>query len=285
LTFVSALREFRLSGSDNIKMKISVITPTFNSEKTILRNAESVLNQTYKNFEHIVVDNLSSDGTVDLIKECYSRYSCAGKLKIISEKDEGISDAFNKGIKASAGEIIAILNSDDLYYHNEVFSEVAGIMENEKILFVHGNLYFVDPVYGTNIRQPLPDKNIRALQYNHQTMFIKKKLYDKIGLYNINFYISMDYEFYCRLSKYDPENISIYLHEKPLVMMMAGGISWKNELQSVQEIKKAMQLHGYWNFEGKKFYYLRKTRVRAKKILTLLGFQSLIRIWRNLKWG
>jgi glycosyltransferase involved in cell wall biosynthesis len=102
-------------------MKISVITPTFNSEKTIARNAQSIVSQTHKDFEHIIIDNLSSDNTVGILKRLYEENKITGKLKIISERDSGISDAFNKGINAASGNAIAILNSDDAYYSSQVF--------------------------------------------------------------------------------------------------------------------------------------------------------------------
>ena len=94
-------------------MKISIITPTFNSETTILNNVNSILNQTHLEFEHIIIDNESSDDTLKLINEAYNNRNLKEKLRIIREKDKGIAEAFNKGIEASRGEIIGILNSDD----------------------------------------------------------------------------------------------------------------------------------------------------------------------------
>ena len=150
---------------------------------------------------------------------------------------------------------------------------------------MHGNVCFEDPVYGTNIRHPLPTKIMKGVQYNHPTMFIKRDLYNKIGLYNTDFKVSMDYEFYCRIAlNYDPNKISVYLKDEPLVKMYSGGISWRNELISINEIKKALLLHGFWNSEGKKFYYLRIARTRVKEMFAVLNIQSLIRLWRRIKW-
>ena len=97
-------------------MLISIITPTFNSANAIQETVKSVISQTYGNFEHIIVDNESKDNTLDLIKNIYINAGIYEKLKIVSEKDDGISDAFNKGIANSSGEIIGILNSDDIFY-------------------------------------------------------------------------------------------------------------------------------------------------------------------------
>jgi glycosyltransferase len=266
-------------------MKISIITPTYNSENTILRNAKTIISQTYKDFEHIIVDNLSKDNTLQLVTDIYKDAGLSEKLKIISEKDTGISDAFNKGIHASIGDVIAILNSDDSYYHEDVFSQVVSELNNDHILFVHGDIYFVDQKFGSNIRHPLPNKVMSGCVFNHQTMFIKRAVYNKVGLYNTEFLQSMDFEFYCRIIKhYDIAKISVYLSEKPLVRMHAGGISWRNEFVSIEEEKKALMLNGFWNNQGKKFYYSRKLRAHLKVFFNAIGFQFIVKLWRKLKW-
>ena len=110
-------------------MKISIVTPTFNSEATILNNVRSVINQSYTNIEHILIDNESSDNTLNLVKKEYSIRNSTEKLRIISERDKGIADAFNKGIEASSGEIIGILNSDDQYFDDNVLNNTEVAME------------------------------------------------------------------------------------------------------------------------------------------------------------
>ncbi|MGE5409495.1 MAG: glycosyltransferase, partial [Clostridiales bacterium] len=97
-------------------MIISIITPTYNSERTIATNVESVLLQKFTDFEHIIIDNKSTDKTLSIIESLYKKAGKANNLRIISEPDKGISDAFNKGIRNAHGEIIGILNSDDYYY-------------------------------------------------------------------------------------------------------------------------------------------------------------------------
>ena len=98
-------------------MKISIITPTYNSEKVIERCISSLLNQTHTDFEHVIVDNVSSDSTVSIIQNVSKNHSKINKLKVICEIDNGIAEAFNKGINNSDGDIIGILNSDDYYYN------------------------------------------------------------------------------------------------------------------------------------------------------------------------
>lgn len=265
---------------------ISIITPTFNSGKTIVNNIQSVIGQNYKEFEHIIVDNASTDDTLAKIESIYRENGLFDKVKIISEKDNGISDAFNKGIKASKGEITAILNSDDKYYDNSIFERVIEAFKSEKVLIVHGDINFVDFLHGSNRRRPLPDSATSGILFNHPTMFIKKQLYDEIGVYNTDFRVSMDYEFYCRISKAftDVDSICDYVREVPIVVMNAGGVSWSSEMKSVDEIKKALILHGYWNFNGRKFYYLRALRTKIKGFISSLNLNFILKIWRNLKW-
>jgi len=265
---------------------ISIITPTFNSGKTIARNVNSVIAQTYKEFEHIIIDNASTDETISRIKSLYQKNGLTEKLTIISEKDNGISDAFNKGIKASKGEIIAILNGDDEYFDDSIFNRVNQAFSSDGILIVHGDVNFIDSIHGSNRRGPLPDTATGGILFNHPTMFIKRQLYDKTGLYDTNFRISMDYELYCRISKafINVGGICKYIPEVPITIMHAGGVSWNQEINSVNEIKKALKLNGYWNFNGRKFYFLRAFRTKLKGLLTSLNLNFILKLWRNFKW-
>jgi glycosyltransferase involved in cell wall biosynthesis len=266
-------------------MKISVITPTFNSAKTIESNISSVISQTYDNFEQIIVDNLSTDSTLSIAKEIYSKNNCSEKLIIISEKDEGIADAFNKGIKRATGDLIAILNSDDSYFYFNLFKDVVKIFSEKDVLFVHGDILFKDRKFGTNVRRPLMCDLIVAMPFNHPTMFFRKEVYDNIGLFDKSFRYSMDFEFVCRLSKqYDLKKIGFYFDVNPMVIMKAGGASWKNEINSIKETKLALKKHGLWNIKALYFYLSRIFRTKLKFILDKLGFLFLVRFWRKLKW-
>jgi glycosyltransferase involved in cell wall biosynthesis len=268
-------------------VKISVITTTFNSEKTIERNVLSVINQVYRNFEQIIIDNKSSDGTLSLVTQLYDENGLNDQLKIISEKDNGISDAFNKGIKAAVGEIIGILNSDDAYYNDKVFEKVVNIFNDDEILFIHGDVYFEDPVYGSNIRKPLLCPVTTAMPYNHPTMFLRKEIYEKFGLFDLSFKYAMDYEFIIRLEKAFPEfkTKGKYFSDFPVAKMYSGGASWENELQSIEETKRALNKYSLWNSSARKNYLLRIIRTRLKKYLSLLNLYGLIKYWRNKKWG
>lgn len=267
-------------------MLISIVTPTFNSEKTIQRNIDSIINQTYQKFEHIIVDNLSKDNTISIINKAYEKTKLAGSLRIISEKDKGISEAFNKGIKAAKGEIIVILNSDDEYFHDEVFQEVVNVFKNKQLKIAYGNVYFFDPLYGSNVRFPLSYGIPRGIQFIHPAMFMHRSVYDEVGLYNESYAVSMDFDYYCRLVKTygNLKERCFYISEKPMVTMNAGGVSWKNENKSIAEIKTALKEHDLWDLESARFYYARKFRAIFKEYLTQLNLEYIVKMWRKNKW-
>ncbi|MFO7447456.1 MAG: glycosyltransferase family 2 protein [Ignavibacteriaceae bacterium] len=268
-------------------MKLSIITPTYNSESTIGRNILSVLSQTVKDFEHILVDNKSRDNTLRTAEELYKKHNIRDKLKVISEKDNGISDAFNKGIKAAAGDIVAILNSDDIYYNNQVFERVLSAFQNPEILFVHGDIYFDDPVYGSNIRKPLLCPVTSAMPYNHPTMFFRKNVYEQFGLFDTSFKYAMDHELIIRYEKLIRNfgEKGRYLNGESVGIMYAGGASWQNELKAVKESRRALKMHGFWNYDARKNYLLRVSRIRIKEYLNKMNLNVLVKIWRKGKWG
>lgn len=267
-------------------MKISIITPTFNSQKTIAKNIKSVLSQTYTNFEQIVVDNLSSDETIAIVKELYQKAEYIFKLKIISEKDNGIADAFNKGIRTASGDIIGILNSDDYLFNNYVLARVAQEFENHNIFFVHGDVFFEDAVFGSNQRRPLQCPIYQAMPFNHPTMFLRKEIYVNYGFYNVAYKYSMDFEFVCRLEKqmHNFKEHGKYIQGDALVHMSGSGTSWLNERHALKEMKQALQFHRFWNLKAAYYYTIRLSRIKLKKLFSYLGFNVLIKYWRNIKW-
>ncbi len=267
-------------------MKISIITPTFNSQKTIAKNIQSVLSQTYKNFEQIVVDNLSEDETLQIVKELYQKAEYISKLKIISERDDGIADAFNKGIRNASGDIIGILNSDDYFFSNDVLARIAHEFEKPDIFFVHGDVFFDDAVFGSNQRRPLQCSIYKAMPFNHPTMFFRKEIYLNYGFYNTAYKYSMDFEFICRLEKqiHKFREHGKYIEGDALVHMSGSGASWRNELHALKETKQVLLSYDFWNLKAAYYYILRLSRIKLKEIFSYLGFNVLIKYWRNIKW-
>lgn len=226
-------------------MKISIITATYNSSKTIRDTLESVKSQSYPGIEHIIVDGLSNDDTLEIVKE-YKHVS-----KIISEKDKGIYDAMNKGIKTTTGEIIGILNSDDIYTNSEVINKVMQAFEDASIDAVYGDLKYVqqNDLNKTTRTWRTGTFSKNKFYYGwmppHPTFFVRKKVYDKVGLFNTGLRSSADYEFMLRvLLKF--EHKVKYIPEV-LVKMRTGGMSnatLKNRVRANQEDRKAWELNG-----------------------------------------
>jgi glycosyltransferase involved in cell wall biosynthesis len=208
-------------------MTISIITVTYNSEKTIRDTLESISNQTYKNIEHIIIDGKSNDRTLNIINN-YNH-----NVIVISEPDKGIYDAMNKGIKIATGEVIGILNSDDLYFDNNIISKIAYIFESDnEIDILYGNLLYVKK----NDISKIVRKWISCSYYKnyfengnvppHPTLFLRKKVYNKNGLFNLKFNLAADYEFMLRIFK-NHSFKSKYLNEF-FVKMRLGGATNKS---------------------------------------------------------
>jgi glycosyltransferase involved in cell wall biosynthesis len=208
-------------------MKVSIITISLNSSNTIRETIESVLCQTYANIEYIIIDGKSTDGTIDIIKNYESIFE--GRLKYISEPDNGLYDALNKGIKLSTGDIIGILNSDDYFIDSEVVVNIANAFETHKIDAVYGNLLFVKK-YNTSM---IVRKWVGSFYKNnsfkvgwhpaHPTFYVKREIYEIYGLYDTSLGVSADFELMLRfIEKY---KISTYYLDRYFIKMRMGGES------------------------------------------------------------
>jgi glycosyltransferase len=204
--------------------KISIITVSFNSQSTIKHTIQSVASQDYQNKEYILIDGASTDWTLDIISFLKDKINY-----FVSEKDNGIYNAMNKGIKASSGDIIGILNSDDFYSNNEVLSKVANIFEETDCDCLYGDLVYVDKGDARNIVRywksgEFSKRKLRmGWMLPHPTFFVKKEIYEKYGLYNLKFKTAADYEMILRLLHNDSIKVE-YLPEI-LIKMRIGGES------------------------------------------------------------
>lgn len=205
-------------------MKVSIITATYNSEKTLRDTLESVLKQTYTNYEHIIVDGLSKDSTMKIIQEYESKYQ--GKIRYISEKDTGLYDAMNKGIKMATGDIIGILNSDDIYADKHVLETIVSKIQDKKCDGIYANLIFMDEETMSKPQRiwksPKGDIN-KGWHPAHPTLYLKREVYDKRGLFNTKYRICADYDFMLRILK--DKQIKLEYIDEYIVYMRAGGTS------------------------------------------------------------
>ena len=177
------------------KPKISIITVCFNSEKNLEQCIQSIVNQDYENLEYIVIDGGSTDGTLDIINKYRDKISY-----FVSEPDKGISDAFNKGIRAATGDLIGIINSDD-FMMPEAWKKVAAEYEEGVDVYRGYELLYYPTRKKTKAEYPnnrfgrLPIGNCIC----HEAAFITKQTYEKVGLYKVDFKYSMDVDLFMRL--------------------------------------------------------------------------------------
>lgn len=227
-------------------MKISLITPSYNSAATIAHTIESIIAQNYSDLEYFIIDGGSKDNTAEIV----ASYQDKIKINFISEPDRGIYDAMNKGIKMSSGEVIGILNSDDIFFASNVLTLVDEAFADEKIEVVYGDIkYFSNDVNKTNRYWKTGEYQSNKLNNGwiipHPALFVRKSVYDCCGLYNIDFKIAGDYEFILRiLKKY---NLNLKYIPQVFVKMFDGGVSGRNLKQRREgwkELKKAWVVNG-----------------------------------------
>ena len=229
--------------------KISIITICYNSEKTIRHTIESVLSQGYPDIEYIVIDGLSSDNTMNIVNEYIEKIT-----KIVTEPDQGIYDAMNKGVKHSTGDIVGILNSDDFFENSFVVSDVMDhFKSNPSSSLVIGDVVYVEPSNTVNITRFYSTIKFKPWKLRfgwmppHAATFIKKTAYNKVGKYSVNYKISADYELFVRMlmvRKMDYSRIN-----KVLVRMRTGGVSTSSIRASFllnSEIVKACKTNGIY---------------------------------------
>lgn len=224
----------------------SIITVSYNASETIEDLLKSVLNQTYPHIEHIIMDGGSTDGTLEIIKKYEDKIS-----KWISEPDKGIYDAMNKGVKLASGDVVGILNSDDLYADEFVIEEVVKEISQNNSDSCYGDLVYVDKKNTDKVIRSWQSGKFSEAKYKrgwmppHPTFFVKKSIYEKYGMFNLDFPIAADYEIMLRfLLKY---KISICYLPKVLVKMRIGGKSNK----SLSNIAKAnLECYKAWKING-----------------------------------
>ncbi len=227
-------------------MKVSIITVSYNSAETIEDTIRSVASQAYPDIEYIIVDGKSSDATLDIVARYKDNIS-----KVISEKDHGIYDAMNKGVKLATGDIIGILNSDDFYADDMVITDIVNMFQAENCEGLYADLVYVDRDDTTKVTrtwnsgQYTKGKFLKGWMPPHPTFFVLKKVYDEHGLYNTEFRSAADYEIMLRFV----HRFGIKLSYLPRVItkMRSGGqsnVTLKNRIKANFEDRKAWKING-----------------------------------------
>ena len=208
-------------------MKISIVTATFNSGATLRDTIKSVLGQTYRDFEHLIIDGGSKDDTLDIVREYEPQYG--GRLRWISERDRGIYDAMNKGIAMATGDVVGILNSDDFYTSDTVLQAVAEAMQEQSVDAVYGDIHYVNEHDLTRCTRYYSSAGFRRWKMRlgwmpaHPSFYCRKKIYERYGTFDISFKIGADFENLLRLIYVNRINTR-YL-PMDFVTMRSGGAS------------------------------------------------------------
>lgn len=233
-------------------MKISIITATYNSASTVKDTFESLLTQTYQDYEYIVVDGLSKDNTVDIIKEYEPKFN--GRMRWVSEKDKGLYDAMNKGIEMATGDVVGILNSDDFYTSNDILEIIAANMQGGDIEAVYGDIHFVKDTDLNKCVRYYSSRifSRRLMRFGfmpaHPTFYCRRDVYTKYGAFNTQYKIGADFE---SLLRYIFVNrIRTRYIKRDFVTMRLGGASTEgfgSRWQIMKDHLKALKENGIYS--------------------------------------
>ena len=230
-------------------MKISLITACFKSAGTLRTALDSVLEQKGVDLDYIVVDGGSDDGTVELLKEYEAKF--AGRMRWISEKDQGMYDAINKGIKMATGDVVGILNADDMLESPETLAQIADAFA-DGVDAVYADIRFVKEDLQTTVRY-YGAKHWRPWMFQwekmppHPSVYIRRELFGKLGFYKLGYDIAADYELLVRYLR--KAGVEARYLDSSLVRMRMGGKStrgWRSNLKLNQEIVRANRENGYF---------------------------------------
>lgn len=243
-------------------MKISIITVTYNSAATLRDTMESILSQTYTDIEYLVVDGLSKDNTMDIVREYEPRFG--GRMKWISEKDHGLYDAMNKGIRMSTGDIVGILNSDDFYTSNDILEKIV-VGFDDNVDAVYGDLHYVHAdnlqrcvrYYSSEIFKP----SLMRMGFipAHPTFYCRRKYFDKYGCYKADYKIAADFDLLLRFIYVN--NIKTKYLPIDMVTMRIGGASTnglKGRLGGMREHLRSLKENGIksnWFILSLRYFY------------------------------
>jgi glycosyltransferase involved in cell wall biosynthesis len=229
-------------------LKVSIITIVFNKQDTIAEAIKSVLQQTYNNIEYIIVDGASTDGTVAIVQQYEGKIS-----HFVTERDGGLYDALNKGINLATGDVIGFMHADDTFSGPEAIAKVANAFIKDNTDSVYADLVYVDPKKTDQLVRNWKSGNFKRKKFiygwmpPHPTFYVKREVYQRLGLYNTEFESAADYELMLRYL-YKHQISTAYIPEC-LVKMRNGG---KSNLSLINRIKANNEDHRAWIINGLK---------------------------------
>ena len=240
-------------------LKFSIITPCYNSEKTIARTLERICNQTYTDFEYIVIDGASKDRTVDIVESYRARLG--DKLAVVSEPDKGIYDAMNKGIALAKGELVGIVNSDD-FYELDCLQTVAEHYDpqNGPYQILYGAMRHLSETGAMRAETFFHHVFLREQMINHPASFVTKALYDHFGVYDSQYRSAADLDFFLKMQQ-EPE-VKFIPIVKVLTNFSSGGMS-----STCTGVKETLQIQYKHGIIGRKSYLANRVKIWVKKKL------------------
>ncbi|MCX6800317.1 MAG: glycosyltransferase family 2 protein [Candidatus Falkowbacteria bacterium] len=262
--------------------KISIITCTYNSEKYLSECIKSVQAQSYKFFEQVFIDGISSDSTLEIIKKYYSNPI------IFSEKDSGLYDALNRGFKKVNGDIVGILHSDDVFYDSDCLKRVAeSFLNNPNVEYYCSKMVICDgslknqfailgaPPHRSSFREQL----YSSTYYAHPTYYFKRDVIEKVGCFDLRYRIASDIDWLIRLEKL---NLSYYFDAKPLIRFRSEGISAKKYFTAIIEEYKVVKSHRGLSLRLIIVYIYHLSRRSIRFVLEGLGLSDVVVQLRRL---
>ena len=265
---------------------VSIITVVFNGERTIEQTIKSVLGQDYPNIQYIIIDGASTDGTMAVVEKYRDQITA-----ILSEEDEGIYDAMNKGIGLAGGELIGMINSDDWYEENIISRVVEQYLRHGDNCVYHGRLRIVDQ-HGKQTGTQNPVVGSRFFMrvdcsVCHPTTFIPRRLYEQYGTYDTAFEITADYDLLLRLYL---QGVEFVFLDAFISNFRVGGLSWgelddkkvgKNHLRSEYQAHRTRMKNGFSFVESYGYYLKHYVFVNVAKVMLSLGLEEVITFYRQ----
>ncbi len=233
----------------------SIITVCYNSEKTIERTIKSILAQSHKNYEYIIIDGASRDKTNEIIESYKSHFN--GNLTHISEPDKGIYDGMNKGIALTKGNVIGLLNSDDYYFDNTLSIVHENYLATDQKTVISGELIFKSEK-GEQLLRTSKERFLQKTKHykngvRHPATFVPKVIYNQVGLFNLDYKIASDAELMFRIHK---DNFEFKFINEPLIVMYDGGASNSKGLFKQLVNENWMILQSYCPNTPLRLYYI-----------------------------
>ncbi|HAP6784698.1 TPA: glycosyltransferase [Enterococcus faecium] len=232
-------------------LKFTVVTVVYNAEKAIRKTIESVLKQTYAPYEYIIVDGKSTDNTLQIVSEHEEKFAKKNiRLRIVSEKDTGIYNAMNKGVKLADGEFISFLNAGD-WYEEDALENINSFYQEDSFELAYGGLHYINPNGSiTNKMSKNYERGIvTSRHWNHPSMFLSAKLYKQYG-FNEKFCAYADFDLYLKMRK---KGVKIRVIDKVITNFVADGVSTNTNMKKV--LRRAKEKYDAYRGNGYSVLY------------------------------